>query len=583
MTDNPGTDAGRNVIARPTGKGRFQAAIAVRGGTIIADEPVEAGGLGSGPTPYELLSSALAACTAMTLRLYAERKGWTLPAYSVATAHSILPAQNCTLGDQDGDGICDDADNCPARANPLQEDTDGDGVGDACDNCVFRVNACQEDGNTNGIIFDGTILSEDVLDSIPAYNHTVRLYENNTQYPGSIHETRQAVLDSLNQGYNLAFHVGHGFRNSMSVGSEVLVNGDLRALHNGPKYSYMVSVDCTSGAIDFDCIGAASVVNGNGGAFAFWGSTREAFPVVTRAYVDEYFHVALIDSVSEIGEALALCKVPLADGSITDGDFPDRWTQLTFILLGDPGLRFRTRPGYPLSVASASSFTMGDAGYSLTVTSNGAPVESALVCVNKAGDDLRAGYTDAAGHVTLPFQPDNTGPFQITATKRNWMPYLGTANVVARGSAYLYDYSSSKPILDGTSPPQSGNSNGSIDAGETVLVGVPVGNNGNSSGSGVTGTLSTTQSGVTIVSPVVLYGTIPAHSNAAGASNYTISFSRSLRDGLKVPFNLHLTDVESDTRDDYFTLTVKAPKGEHYSHTWVDSVSGPTHGTLALP
>jgi putative redox protein len=81
-----------NVIARPTEKGRFQAEIAVRGGTLIADEPVEAGGEGSGPTPYELLAAALAACTAMTLMLYAERKSWALPPFSVAVAHMIVPA-----------------------------------------------------------------------------------------------------------------------------------------------------------------------------------------------------------------------------------------------------------------------------------------------------------------------------------------------------------------------------------------------------------------------------------------------------------------------------------------------------------
>ena len=92
MTDNPAEGADHNVIARPTGKGRFQAEIQMRGGTILADEPVEAGGLGTGPTPYELLSGALAACTAMTMRLYAERKGWTLPPSSVAAAHSIVPA-----------------------------------------------------------------------------------------------------------------------------------------------------------------------------------------------------------------------------------------------------------------------------------------------------------------------------------------------------------------------------------------------------------------------------------------------------------------------------------------------------------
>jgi putative redox protein len=90
----PIADAGpdHNVIARPTGKGRFQAEIAVRGGTILADEPIEAGGGGTGPTPYELLAAALAACTAMTLKLYAERKGWALPPFSVAAAHSIVPA-----------------------------------------------------------------------------------------------------------------------------------------------------------------------------------------------------------------------------------------------------------------------------------------------------------------------------------------------------------------------------------------------------------------------------------------------------------------------------------------------------------
>ena len=92
MSDNQADGPNHNVIARATGKGRFQAEIAVRGGTIIADEPIEAGGLGTGPTPYELLSGALAACTAMTLRLYAERKGWTLPPVSVAAAHSIVPA-----------------------------------------------------------------------------------------------------------------------------------------------------------------------------------------------------------------------------------------------------------------------------------------------------------------------------------------------------------------------------------------------------------------------------------------------------------------------------------------------------------
>ena len=82
-------DDGSRVAARAAGWGKFRTEIAVRGARIIADEPIEVGGGGEGPTPYELLSAALAACTSMTIRLYAERKGWTLPTFTVEVGHEL--------------------------------------------------------------------------------------------------------------------------------------------------------------------------------------------------------------------------------------------------------------------------------------------------------------------------------------------------------------------------------------------------------------------------------------------------------------------------------------------------------------
>jgi thrombospondin type 3 repeat protein len=59
-------------------------------------------------------------------------------------------AQTCT--DTDGDGVCDNVDNCPHLANPDQLDTDGgDGVGDACDNCVDWPNPTQADTDGDGV------------------------------------------------------------------------------------------------------------------------------------------------------------------------------------------------------------------------------------------------------------------------------------------------------------------------------------------------------------------------------------------------------------------------------------------------
>ncbi len=57
---------------------RFTMSIKAGNHIITADEPVDVGGNDFGPTPYELLSASLASCTAMTLRHYAEHKGWDL-------------------------------------------------------------------------------------------------------------------------------------------------------------------------------------------------------------------------------------------------------------------------------------------------------------------------------------------------------------------------------------------------------------------------------------------------------------------------------------------------------------------------
>src|SRR6266446_1993869 len=86
----PGT-----VVVGETGEGRLQQEIIVGRHRLLADEPTAFGGLDSGPNPYDLLLAALGACTAMTLRLYAERKNLPLARASVALKHARIHAADC--------------------------------------------------------------------------------------------------------------------------------------------------------------------------------------------------------------------------------------------------------------------------------------------------------------------------------------------------------------------------------------------------------------------------------------------------------------------------------------------------------
>lgn len=81
------TNTGETIVIDETGKGAFQVQVQAGTSTFLMDEPVAAGGLGSGPNPYDLLSSAIGACTLMTIRLYARRKTWPLEKVRVKVTH----------------------------------------------------------------------------------------------------------------------------------------------------------------------------------------------------------------------------------------------------------------------------------------------------------------------------------------------------------------------------------------------------------------------------------------------------------------------------------------------------------------
>jgi len=78
-----------------TGDGPYAQLIETAAHHLVADEPADAGGKNTGPSPYDLLLAALGACTSMTMRMYARRKNWPLARVSVTLKHEKLHAEDC--------------------------------------------------------------------------------------------------------------------------------------------------------------------------------------------------------------------------------------------------------------------------------------------------------------------------------------------------------------------------------------------------------------------------------------------------------------------------------------------------------
>ena len=118
--DAPQSAPVQGVRVAQAAEGRFAQDIQAGKHRLRADEPESFGGDDTGPTPYDLLLAALGACTAMTLRIYAERKGLPLEDAVVDLRHERIHAADCA-DCETKEGRIDHIERTIALAGPLDE------------------------------------------------------------------------------------------------------------------------------------------------------------------------------------------------------------------------------------------------------------------------------------------------------------------------------------------------------------------------------------------------------------------------------------------------------------------------------
>ena len=418
--------------------------------------------------------------------------------------------------------------------------------------------------------FDGAGLAEQLLpltDEQPQL-HVARLYQNYTDTTfraGALPETKVGVVDSLNSGFGLGLHVGHGYRNVMEVGDGDLTNADASALVNGNQLFNLYSINCTSAAIDFPRIGEAFVLNPNGGAVTNVGSTRFDFPSEGQAFQYEYFRQFFEGGVSAVGQLQALQKLPFIASSTYDG--VDRWTELTLLELGDPELHMWMGSPTPLTVTAPASIAVSDTQLTVHVVAHGSPLAGAQVTGYKPGDDFETVTTDGSGNATLPFRPDSLGSLTLTVTGPSARPWQASVPIVASPSAAIVI--GTIPVDDDNLNGSQGDGNGSVDAGELVDLPITLKNRGGTTASGLNATLTTSDGLVSIVTSAVSYGALASGASGGPVSpstGFRVSFPYTLNDQREVPFTLVVTDAGGHSYRHPFQLTVHAPELRTYSH-----------------
>ncbi len=93
--EHAAVSGGEGAVTATTGEEGFLTEIDAAGHALLADEPIDVGGADAGPSPYDLLSAALASCTSMTLQLYARRKDLPLTRATVQVHHRKIHARDC--------------------------------------------------------------------------------------------------------------------------------------------------------------------------------------------------------------------------------------------------------------------------------------------------------------------------------------------------------------------------------------------------------------------------------------------------------------------------------------------------------
>ena len=417
-------------------------------------------------------------------------------------------------------------------------------------------------------------------DGIPVDQNIETMYERDASWSGS------DLIAKINSGKQFIHHVGHA--NATYVAH--LYNSDITDANfynaNGIDHNFtiMQTHGCICGSFDYsDCIlermvsiqnFAVAVIGNSRYGWFNEGQTEGPAAHLHREMVDALYH----KKMNHIGAAFMESKIQTAPWVTAPGQYEEgalRWNFYDINILGDPVLPVWTDEPITIQANYQTTIPVGVPSTSISVTSNGSPMENFACVIIKDGVLCGVGYTDASGNAQINFDPvfSTLGNAEIIVSGYNCLATSFPVTIVPNNGSYVI-YSSH--IIDDS----QGNNNGEADFGEAVNLSIEVENAGSAQANNVQVTLSTTDTYVVIADDYEDYGNIPGSTTASIFNGFSFDVADNIPDQHEINFDIEITSDSKETWTSNFSIVVNAPVLEFGNLVIDDNVGGNGNGRL---
>lgn len=360
-----------------------------------------------------------------------------------------------------------------------------------------------------------------------------------------------SVIASVNSGRSIVMYRGAGVNNWYSP-----FNVDPNQTQNGSKLPIVLSITCrtigtgsTPAAAEYWLLtGTPTTPRGASGYFA------TTTTVINQAYLRSavakgFFDAIFANGQRTFGQACEAGRIRVFQMYPYQGGDEE---YCGFTTLGDPEMNIWTGVPKILDVTHQSSLMVGNDTIDVLVNHQGAPMESAFVCIVLDTVVYEIGHTENDGTISFIVDLPHPGNLDLTITGYNLHPYEAVIPVITGGAYVTYNDHSIEDSL--------GNGNGVIENGETILLSLILENIGSTPVSEIAATVSTGDTMLVLIDSVAHFGDIPSQTTASGMSPYVFSVSPASPTH-HTTFNICITDAYNNTWSDEFSIQISGVGG----------------------